>query len=281
MKRLIKTVELSFFRDNATGEYGLCHKDTQDSDNGFNAFWNGMLIFHDVFEHSHEYQNKYFRGDYAMNVGGEMAAMGAMWYYYNVLGVYNRMDANGYHAPGDRMRETTHGEIKEALYSGHCQFGNELLSNVPKQRPTEDSELEYQIEKMWNQTKTAPIKCTNEDEIEFAQNYKKSVTFRKIADLHRYGYRMGERLVPQNFDNRIMCVNFMEVWDDFCKNNTAEDMQNSFSGLTIKLYKENDRITWKGVFHSKDRYSIKDVTITPESMKYFSIEDAWIIEENY
>lgn len=281
MKRLIKTVELSFFQDDANGEYGLCHKDTQDSNygNGFNAFWGGLGIFHDVFEHSHEHQNKYFRGDYAMNVGGEMAAMGAMWYYYNVLGMYNRLNANGYNAPGDMMRETTHSEIKEALYSGYCQYGYTLESNVPKQRPTDDSELEYQIEKMWKETKDAAIKCTDEQERDFAIGYKRSVTFRKIADLHRYGFRMAERLVPDNYDNRTTLVDFMNVWDAFCKSNSAEDMQNNFSGVTVKLYKENDRISWKATFHSKDRYSIKDVTVTANNIQYFCIEDAWILED--
>ena len=42
MKRLVKTVELVFFQDDANGEYGLAHKETYDQNqgNGFNAFWN-------------------------------------------------------------------------------------------------------------------------------------------------------------------------------------------------------------------------------------------------
>jgi hypothetical protein len=280
MKRLIKTVELSFFNDNGNGEWGLCHKDTQDSDTSFNAFWGGVLFFHDIFEHSHEHQNKYFRGDYAMNVGGEMAAMGSMWYYYNVLGVYNRLDSNNYYAPSDRMRETTHSEIKEALYSGYCHFGNELLSNVPLQRPTYDNELEYQIEKMWKETKDTPIQCKDENEKEFARMYKKSVTLRKIADLHRYGFRMAERMVPDNHDNATTLVDFINVWDEFCKNNEAEMMAGMFRGVTFKLYKENNRITWKATFQSADRYQIKDITITAKNIRNFSLDEVYITE-NY
>jgi hypothetical protein len=276
MKRLIKTVKLSFFQDDANGEWGLCHTDTQDSNygNGFNAFWGGLGIFHDIFEHSHEHQNKYFRGDYAMNVGGEMTAMGAMWYYYETLGMYNRLNSNGYRSPADMMRETTESEIQEALYSGYCQYGNELLSNVPKQRPTENGELEYQIEKMWKQVKEAPIKCTDEQEREFAIAYKNSVSFRKIADLHRYGYRMAERMVPDNWDNRTTLVDFMNVWDKFCKDNTAEQMQNYFRYVTFKIYKENDRISWTVTFEGNG-YDVKDVKLNADNIKYFSLEDAF------
>lgn len=273
-KRLIKTVDLRFFEDDGNGEWGLCHADTMDSDNGFNAFWNGIGIFHDVFEHSHEHQNKYFRGDYAMNVGGEMAAMGAMWYYYNVLGVSNRMNANGWTVPSESMKQTTLSEVKEVLYGGYCRYGYTLESNVPKQRPVYDSELEYQIEDFWKQVKESPIRCTNEQEKEFARAYKRSVTFRKIADLHRYGFRMAERLVKDCYDNRIALYDFIEVWNNFCKRNPAREMANYFRGLTVKVYKdENGRITWKATFNSADRYQFKDYTITPENYKFFCIDE--------
>jgi hypothetical protein len=284
MKRLVKTVELSFFNDDATGEWGLTHKDTQDDNygNAFNAFWGGLGIFHDVFEHSHEHQNKYFRGQYAMNVGGEMTAMGAMWYYIDQLGMHNRLRNNGFsrYSPGESMRQTTQSEIEEALYSGYCRYGDTLTSNVPKQRPTENGELEYQIAEFWKVVKTAPIKCEDEQEKEFARAYKQSVTFRKIADLHRYGYRMAEKMVPDNWDNRQMCVDFFDVWEKFCTNNPADEMKNSFSGVTFKLYKENDRITWKAIFHSADHSSIKDAVLTPENIQYFSVEDYWIIDND-
>lgn len=283
MKRLVKTVELSFFNDDATGEYGLTHKDTQDNNSGtgFNAFWNGMGIFHDVFEHSHEHQNKYFRGDYAMNVGGEMTAMGAMWYYIDQLGMSNRLNSRSMWSPGDNMKQTTLSEVQESITDGYTRYGRTLESNVPKQRPIENGELEYQISDYWTKVKKTQTTTEYEQEREEGINYKKSVTFRKIADLHRYGFRMAERLVPNKWDNRIILSDFFEQWENFCKNNSAEDMQNNFRGVTFKIYKdENGVISWKAIFESSYPSEIQDAVITAKNISYFSIEDYYIINEN-
>jgi hypothetical protein len=281
MKRLIKTVDLVFFEDDANGSFGLAHKDTFDDSNAFNAFWSGIGIFHDIFEHSHEKENKYFRGDYAMNVGGEMTAMGAMWYYFDCLGVSNRLE-QGFRNPSDIMRDGTQSEIIDAIYSGYCRYGDTLLSNVPKQRPTYNSELEYQIEQLVKNAKKQDYEGSDEQEKEYAMSYRESVTFRKVADLHRYGYRMAERLVPDNYDNRVTLYTFIEFWETFCKKHEAKDLQNDFDGLTIKLYKdENGRISWKGVFTSRYPNEIKNATVT-EDTKYFEREEYWIMEpENF
>jgi hypothetical protein len=282
MKRLFKTVELSFFQDDANGEWGLTHKDTQDDRYGssFNAFWGGVGIFHDIFEHSHEHQNKYFRGDYAMNIGGEMAAMGAMWYYIDVLGVGNRLSNRSIYAPSDIMRMSTQDMVSECITDGYTQYGNTLESNVPKQKPVENGELEYQIEKFWKEIKNTHVKTDYEQERETAIDYKKSVTFRKIADLHRYGFRMAEKMVPDNWDNRTTLCDFFEVWENFCKNNSAEQMAGMFRGVTFKLYRENDRITWKATFHSADRFTFRDVTVTADNIQHFYIDDCYVMEEN-
>jgi hypothetical protein len=277
MKRLIKTVDLIFFQDDANGEFGLAHKETyNESNNPFNAFWSGMGIFHDVFEHSHEFTHKYFRGDYAMNIGGEMAAMGSMLYYIDEMGISNRLRQGfNWRSNGETMRESTFAEVHEAISSGYCNYGYTLESNVPKQRPSDNGELEYQIAEYYKKVKTLPL-STDENEREFGRDYKKSVTFRKIADLHRYGYRMAAKLVPHNWDNVATLTSFITFWDNFTKNNSAEEMQNSFKGLTIKLYKdENGFISWKGVFKSRDKYSVKDAMVT-ENTKYFDIYEYYV-----
>ena len=83
---LVRCVRMKFFQDSDNGEWGLTHDDTQSGDECFNAFWSATGIFHDVFEHAHEH-SKYFRGEAALNVGGEMAAMGAMYYFIHRLGL--------------------------------------------------------------------------------------------------------------------------------------------------------------------------------------------------
>lgn len=280
MKRLIKTVDLVFFRDDATGEFGLAHKETYENNegSGFNAFWDGMGIFHDVFEHSHELTHKYFKGDYAMNIGGEMAAMGSMMYYIDTMGLGNRLRAGNWRGHGEIMRESTFGEVHEAISSGWCQFGYTLESNVPKQRPTDNGELEYQVEEYYKKVQALQVETEYEQEREFALNYKQSVTFRKIADLHRYGYRMAEKLVPNKWDNRATLAGFIDFWNNFTKENPAEEMNNNFDGLTIKLYKdENGFVTWSGVFSSRYPSEIQDAKVNENTR--FSIEDYWIIED--
>lgn len=264
MKRLIKTVDLVFFCDDATGDYGLTHKETFDSNTGasFNAFWGGMGIFHDVFEHSHEYTNKYFKGDYAMNIGGEMAAMGSMWYYIDQLGMHTRLSYRNIYSPGDNMRLTTQDLITEAIQYGNIQYGHTLESNVPNQRTTDNHELEYQIEKFWKEIKTQNVDTKYEQEKDDAIQYKKSVSFKKIADLHRYGYRMAEKLVPDNYKNQRMTIDFFAFWDEFCKNNPAETMANVFKGMKVKLYKDSEGIvSWKATLINKERFA-KDFKVT-------------------
>lgn len=280
MKKLIKTVKLKFFCDSANGEYGLTHEDTIDSDTSFNAFWNGIGIFHDVFEHSHEYTNKYFRGDYAMNVGGEMAAMGSLYYFTDVLGMCNRLrQGYRYRTNAEVMKEETLSTIKEALYSGYCNFGYSLESNVPKQRPIKYNGMEEQISAYWSEVKE--FKDTNnqgEQEKEFAQQYRDSITFRKIADLHRYGFRMAERFVPDTSENRDTMEEFIQYWDGLCKDNDPEEMARMFRGLTFRIYKDKGEISWTATFESADIYQIKDVRVKPG--KRFDAEDAEINEYN-
>lgn len=273
MKRLIKTVDLIFFKDNATGEYGLTHKETYEDNTPFNAFWSGMGFFHDVFEHSHEKTHKYFMGDYAMNIGGEMAAMGSMMYYIDTMGLDNRLNKNAnWRGNGEVMRETTLSNVHEAISYGYTDYGHTLESNVPKQRPTDNCELEYQIEEYYKKVKALNVSTEYEQEREEGLAYKQSVTFRKIADLHRYGYRMAEKLVPNKWDNRATLDRFLDFWNNFTKHNSAEKMQNDFDGLTIKLYKnENGFVTWSGVFKSRYPSGLKDAKINENTR--FSIED--------
>ena len=89
-KRLVRKVSFRMFEDDANGEWGLTHADTFNGSEPFNAFWGDMGLFHDVFEHAHEH-SRFYSGEYAMNIGGELAAMGALWYYRDEMGFYKRL----------------------------------------------------------------------------------------------------------------------------------------------------------------------------------------------
>lgn len=266
-KRLIQIVNLVLFNDDATGEYGITHRETSEGDIKFNAFWGKIGIFHDAWEHNHEYTHRYFKGNYAMNVGGEMAAMGKMWYYQDELGLgeARALNPNSYYSPGENMRLTTQGEIQEAICNGYCNYGQTLESKVPKQKPVNNSELEYQVEKMWDEIRGYKFSRNSTydetQEMEDSKRYKESCSPRKIADLHRWGYRQGEKLVPNTWENRKMLHEFMEFWEKFCKNNSAEDLYNwGYGGIEFRIYKQRDGVSWKAKLISRD-YMIPDIQI--------------------
>lgn len=288
-KAPIREVKLRFFEDQANGQWGLAHVETYQASNGgdgFNAFWDGRGLFHDVFEHAHEFTDKHFMGEAAMNIGGEMAAMGAMWYYFDEMGLYDRQTPNarqfGYWT-GDTLRRSTEGDILEAIGSGYCNFGNELISAVKRQKPTENSELECQIDIYWDNVrkyKRGGFAAHSQQEEEFANTYRKSITKSKIANLHRYGFRMAEALVPHNSENKHVLSEFISFFDAFCKDNSAEEIAKLCNYMVIKLFKDDDdRISWKayligspgsfvGELEIKEHFSLDDIydlTLAQES----------------
>lgn len=286
MKHLIRTVDLRFFQDDANGEYGLAHAETLAGPNGsdgFNAFWDGRGLQHDVFEHAHEFTSPYFRGDYAMNVGGEMAAMGALWYYFDTLGLHERQFPGQIHWMGDTMRRGTEDMVKETLNEGYCQFGYTLESNVPRQRPTDNSELEAQLDLYWDNVKGYKgrerprgavgrlFKEEIDREAEFISVYRKSLTKRKIQDLHRWGYRMAEKLVPNTYENRETLAGFIAFWDAFCKRNKAEELAALYRGLIVKLFRDGETVSWEAYLVTQDGGEVK-VT------EHFHVEDLYQLD---
>jgi hypothetical protein len=258
--RLINEINLTLFRDDADGSYGVTHKDTHCANESFNAFWDGIGIFHDVFEHWFEFRHKYFTGDYAVNRGGECAATGAAWYFYNTLGVHNRPLSN-LHFFGDSIRKENESAIIEAVEYGYTNFGSELLSAVPTQKPLDNIELEYQVSQLWKNVKDCQV-CESPDEMEGAMQYKKSLSKSKIANLYRWGYRMAEKMIPDNMENQNVLTDFIRFWDTFCKNNSAEELCNYFRELNIKIYKNSKgEISWKAKLISGD-YNVNDYKVT-------------------
>ncbi len=275
---LVHTVKLRLFQDEANGEYGLAHDKTyieSKGGDGFNAFWDGRGIFHVVFEHWFELEHPYFQGRSAMNVGGEMAAMGALWYYYDTLGVRNRQQPGSIHYFGDSMRHTTEDMVTETLSEGSCNFGDTLESSVPNQKESNNSELECQLDLYWqNILKHKPSKWSmvleEERSKEYALHYRKSLTKRKIQNLHRWGYSMAQDLIPHNNDNRVVLSEFITFWDDFCKRNKAEELAASGNYIEIRIYKDDDdRISWKGFFLGN--YEVGEIEIH----KHFSLDDIY------
>lgn len=247
-KRLVRKVELKFFESDATGEWGLAHHNTINDDyESFDSFWSGPLIFHDVFEHSHEYTNKYFMGEYAMNVSGEVTAMGALYYYYCECGVANRLNSI-FHPFSEIVVNSTFYEMADAISHASCRFGDVLTCAVPRQkRIKNDNCFENMIRDHWERIKELKLPI-DKDEKEAGKQYRKSVSLSKLMRLYRYGYKMAERLVGDEPSyNGDMMTGFISFWDDFCKRYEAKTIAQYYKGVTVKLYKEykTDLLSWR------------------------------------
>ena len=225
------------------GGYGFLPKGSEEK--GFSCFYGGIGLFHDVFEHFFEDKHKYFKEDFAFNVGGEMTAMGMAMYYYYSLGIHNRPIPNTYWAGNfsDAVMRTTFNEIQEAVSYGYTNFGDELLCNVPYQREscynTESMLSEYMYK-----LKDLEVRTEYEQEKDAALLYKKSVKLWKIQRLHRFGFHWASRLIPNNYENRHKLVSFIKYWDDFSKHIESKDLVNSVYEAKIKLNKLRGVINW-------------------------------------
>lgn len=242
------SVKFNITVDDATGEYGLIPLGCE----GFNAFWNGQGIFHDVFEHWFENNHKYFRGKNALNRGGECAAMGAFMYYCEQLEVSNR-PLGTYHYFMDSARTENEEALIDGIKHDSMYFGSRLECRVPRQKPVECGDLEYQVNKFWENIKTTPV---NRDNKEDCQALKQSITLGKLQSLYRWGYRMAEKLVPKRWENREVCVEFIEFWNEFCKNNEAESLFGM--RLEINVYKVKGIIKWNAyLLHDNGKTKIR------------------------
>ncbi len=251
-------IKLLFHCDDANGEYGLLPENAIDRD--FNSFWDGRAIFHDVFEHYFEDNHKYFKGDFAFNIGGEMCAMGHLLYYYNKLGLYNRKFKKSWRDFNEAIRLTTQDMVHEAISYGYTSFGSSLESNIPRQSKNEycDELAHYFYEDI---KKVKFSGC--ESDIEYADYYKQSIKKSKIYNLHTYGWKMAEKLVPDNRENLNTCNDFIDIWDEITKL-PAETLRYYFSGVIFTITKKNDIISWKAKFLATEG---KDVIINENNYK--------------
>ena len=266
-RNLIRSVKMKFFKDDATGAWGLTHKDTLVSD-GFNAFWGGKEIFHDVFEHAHE-GTVFFRGEAFLNVGGEMAAMGAMYYFVQNLGIRERlMNPNSFWQPEESMVQETLQYYHSAYSDGDIRFGDELVSHVPKQKAVNRGyysgiesfldEYAYALAGARRGKSYGPIsqhrfKKTKEY-VEQASKYTKSFTMKKVRDLHRWGWLEAEKLVPDEHENKDMLKEFIEKLEHYTKMHSAEDEAMIHPTATARIFQtEEGIISWEVEFEP-DRY---------------------------
>lgn len=281
--KLVISTQLKLFQHSESKSWGLTHDNSISDDmDGFDPFWDGIGIFHDVFEHYFEDKHEYFRQDAAFNVGGEIAAMGHALYYYEILGLYRRMIAVTKTPHLISLIESTESMMEDSISYGNTRFGDTLISDVPTQDILEHEHLEKLFEDKFHRLQEIEFKGDDSDEEEKGNNYRESCTLDKIQNLYRWGITQAEKVVPHNINNIGTLYSFIEFWKEFTESVTAEEFYyEGFEFINIKVYQDSDEeIYWTAELEHVeiDNYIIDSRENFLES-NYWNLKDDIFISE--
>lgn len=222
---------------------------------GFNHFWEGNGgIHHDVFEHYFEDIHKYFRGNYAYNIGGEIAASGHTLYY--VHNGFDRTTVGGDWLTDEIMVKDTLNQIEEAINGGNY-FGTTLECAVPNQKPGPE-EVECMIELYLDRLSTVLRRARALKNAEFSETYANSCHPSKIRNLLRWGYKEASKIAPNTYPVRHTMNDFFSFWNNFCKEHRPEDVHKWYDRLIVK-YNPGQNFEWKAYF--RDKYERKLINV--------------------
>ncbi len=225
-------VQLQFFQDDAAGHYGLAHKNSID--NGFNAFFNPIGLFHDIMEHYFEGIHPNFSGKYAFNYGGEIAASGHSAWYIHGLGLSRRWtDLKTWQSMQSAFTRSV--GLEDEICCGYTRFGDELLCkcrNIYTVHPNYGQFVYYHWE-YWN--KLMEDYPEPRDEIENAIRIRKSLSLRKLEALYGWGYYTAKKLVPMTEHNIQMIERMYEDLEQFTKYNYPQELCGMFKYFTAHI----------------------------------------------
>jgi hypothetical protein len=211
----------------------------------FDPVWNGEAIFHDVFEHWHEGEPPYFNGQRALNLSGEMAASGALYYYYSDLGLQRFGGSNSSVTAATAVFRNTRELLLEAWTDGMrarrptsiCpNHGLVLRSDIPPQvPPSMTSQLDAVLEEYWQAIEAqSAAQCSIPVTSEVAL-FRESVTRGRIFDLHRWGWHEARRGVPLLNENRDRLSAFIVYWNQFCDKNSADQLMDRYRTIRVNI----------------------------------------------
>lgn len=255
---------LWLIKDENTGDYGFTNEDpTWNPWPVFDASFTPVMIFHDVFEHWFEGNHPYFEGENSFNIAGEVAAMGAMTYYYEE--VYGRRLHPFSISAIDMTIDTTFGFMQENIEDGVGMFGDTFNCIIPPQPEVDKGDLERIIQEHWEKIQ----------DLEFGgqvgQTYQDSITFQKLSNAYRWGYYMAQDM---ELDYGTVADMF-DLFKGFCKNNDPEELSYYFDGMLVEYDSDTQEI--KCTLKSSHPEEIEDVVLThggkiyPED--YFVLQD--------
>lgn len=261
-------VQLQFFQDDATGEYGLAHSNSIDR--GFNAFFDPIGMFHDIMEHYFEGIHPNFSGKYAFNYSGEIAASGHSAWYIHGLGMWNRWnDLKNINSVEDAFTRSV--GLEDEICYGFTRFGDELLCkprNIYNIHPNYSQFVHYHWDYWQQLIDKYPEPCGDAAEVSCAWKLRKSLSLSKLEALYGWGYYTAKKLIPFN-DHNIAAIH--QLYTDlkrFTKSNSAEDLAVSFKYF-IAYIKPGNKFSY--------RFTVSDGINEFDAMD----RDSWYPEEQF
>ncbi len=259
-------VYLRLFQDDATGDWGLAHDNAIDIDNHFNAFWTGQGLFHDVFEHYFEDIHKYFREEYAFNIGGEVAAMGHLAYFFGEMRLWERrINPQSFYTEEQNIVATTFSDMQEGMSEGYSQYG-QLECAVPHIPDPKSYYLDGIIYDHWDQIRSYKPRLEGYqlEYLDQIKEYRKAITLSKLQRLYRWGWRQASKMCPYSSENQEVLRNFIVYWNKFFKEISAENLyHDGFKGLEITV-QSGDPMKWK----ARWIHSYGNKRFTPDEVLY-------------
>lgn len=255
------------------GDYGLLPKWVANNqrEEEFQPFTSARGIFHDVFEHWFEGEHISFRGEAALTVGGEIAAMGA-YLYYTERGV---VPSSGFSDHQDIALRTTLDLLDDGV---QYPVPVSHVGRIPKQDSRMEEYLRLYLERLGAKRAKAEERHAEltesfgdpdqmlfpfEEEparwLGYALQESESVverlrgTDRKaVVNLHRWGWVQARRIVPPGFRTEDL-HDFSLFWDQF-RSPDFERFSSCYRELVFKIYHTGRSVEWSALF-VPDRFS--------------------------
>ena len=221
---MVDIIELWFCYEGEEQMWGLAPAESIDEKGCslFKPFYRPRQIFHDVFEHNFEAKHPYFTGKHAFQKEGEIAAMGA-WYYYGTKPRLNQA------LEFSRNIHDCKSVIKETFASWNPSVP--LDSCVPLQEEIFDTNLEWLIEQI------ASKHCVN-------QNI--------ITNLLYWGHHRANSYI-KTLEDELEAIKFLKFWGTFSKTNLPEKLWEQWKGIRFEI--SQSPLTWSMQFIPLTQYT--------------------------
>lgn len=193
------------------GTWGLTHVNTLGK---FNAFWSSDGIFHDVFEHYFEDKHKYFSGNAAFTIWGEMCASGH-GIAYSQIGIDNFRYRNSRDGRDFTVDTST---LLEDWIHGDTDYPDFPIDNciVPKQEVLTTPGLNYWL----NQYKDWLAEHN-----EISSDKVKLIDEKNLVNAYTFGYKRAMRIIGKDWDHSYNVLDkFLEQWNRICVHNDAKHL---------------------------------------------------------